>query len=102
LGAFVAAGTAGAVETAGEARAYIEIVFFEHDCRMSLRDFEARMLADGMAPRPEDIQTPEIGQEKIFRQRRISGQLTALSEQGILISDPEDPRYATLELDDCP
>lgn len=101
IGAVAVAGTAAAVENAAEARAYVERVFAGDDCRMRLAAFETRMLEDGMAPRPEDIGTPEVGQARIFRQRRIMAALAALSETGGLRADADDPRFATLHIGPC-
>lgn len=89
------------ITTRAEARAWIDRVFAENGCAMSLNDFRLRMRQDGVAPGPSDMAMPTIGTEKMIRERLILAETGVLSEEGGLEADPQDQTRAISTFGGC-
>jgi hypothetical protein len=85
----------------GEALAYIDRVFAEEGCAMRLDAFRARMLEDGIGPKPSDMSQPIIGTEKIIRERRVLRAIEVLFADGFLSEDAGDKTRSTSHFGAC-
>ena len=89
------------IDTAEEARAYIDATFAANGCAMAQADFFAQMQADGVMVTDDDMGFAMNGSEKIIRSRRVLGEMKALFDAGLICEDAADKTLAISKFGGC-